>query len=899
MEEVHMRARQERLRGHVESWVPSLTYGYHGYIRCDDQTRIPGLVLVNSTSLRKPGGMLSPRERVEFTPVSVLRGVLATDVIAFDDDREAYEGVDPEDDSSYVLAVLRYVNPDRYFGILELPDGRTAFLHFSQLQNPDVPVEPGSSIRCRLEQNRRKQPPRLEAFDAAPTRIGPGRRERAFDDVPFSRSGDELLARALLARERGDFSAAGELYERAMRESPSPRAVLSYAAMRRALGQEKEAARVFESGIRRFPSNPIIHEHAGLLAASVGDFAGAIRLLEHGLTLSRRRAEQSGEKGILLSLARTFNRMADRDGTALKAAIRYYEEASEKFGNRGLPFERDKRNFELARFRHQHYRGNLVVGFLRSAGFEIVRAQMLTDRTTAGDLVVKMNNPELAESYGLPNLMLVCCKFQSEVTLQDLDAFDERIRTWGRDNGCGEGAAVLFMASLSEEIQRILNTRISDRREHCPAIIPISQEEIERKPKTTEQSHLPAAGPSIPQEEIERQAALKKLREALDKWLFQRDLFATNSPVQGDRFFGRTNALARIASAVSGSRAVGIFGLRKVGKTSLLQEFCRRCSISGDVVLYSDLLKLSSERDTNYLYWGLANELRLHSSHLSPDFKWRLGGVFEQFADVPSDFKIELAFDADLRNVLKKIGSTQISPRPKVVLMLDEVERLLPHLHEPGCRGFFEFLSYFRAVCQETKDFTMIVTAANPGIQEAAQFDRRDNPVFNFFEEAYLAAFEESECSEMVAKLGRGMGMRFEAASCSQIFKLTGGHPFITRMFCSYISDVYKAERPRPIMPEMVEALVDRYVDLKGNKDFKEIFERLERDYPEERDLCVALAQAEQPVPFESVDKSSVRHLIEYELVRLEGKAVTLSMDLLRRWLKRNYGDSEGTKRNS
>ncbi|HZR20017.1 MAG TPA: hypothetical protein VFE51_22220 [Verrucomicrobiae bacterium] len=120
----------------------------------------------------------------------------------------------------------------------------------------------------------------------------------------------------------------------------------------------------------------------------------------------------------------------------------------------------------------------------------------------------------------------------------------------------------------------------------------------------------------------------KTLRTTLDKWLFRRDLFAANAPVQGDRFFARTNALSQIGDAVASSKSVGIFGLRKVGKTSLLHEIRRRCMESGDVVLYLDLLAVPEHiTNTDWLYWELANQLRQNTADLNAQIKWRLGGV--------------------------------------------------------------------------------------------------------------------------------------------------------------------------------------------------------------------------------------------------------------------------------
>jgi hypothetical protein len=223
--------------------------------------------------------------------------------------------------------------------------------------------------------------------------------------------------------------------------------------------------------------------------------------------------------------------------------------------------------------------------------------------------------------------------------------------------------------------------------------------------------------------------------------------------------------------------------------------------------------------------------------------------------------------------------------------MLDEIERLLPiRLGEPGFKGFVALFSYFRGLSQQTKDFTMIVTAANPSIQEAAQFERRDNPVFNYFQEVYLKFFDPAECQKMISALGKGMGIRFEAHSCDRIYRLTGGHPFITRMFCSFIAENC-AERPLTVTAQTVDSFVETYLNLKGDKDFNEIFERFKRDYPEELKFCLQLAESEKPVEFDKSNKDKVRHLIGYQLVRLEGDLLTLSMELMKDWLRINYGN--------
>jgi len=138
------------------------------------------------------------------------------------------------------------------------------------------------------------------------------------------------------------------------------------------------------------------------------------------------------------------------------------------------------------------------------------------------------------------------------------------------------------------------------------------------------------------------------------------------------------------------------------------------------------------------------------------------------------------------------------------------------------------------------------------------------------------------------------MGIAFDGSVCDLIYSLTGGHPFITRQLCSFLAEKY-SDRPLRVTGEMVRAALDDYLDLRADKDFNEIFERLSRDYPEERDVCLELARHEGLVPIDSLTEKrkgtrpALRHLLGYQLAQADGSEVKLSMELMRRWLRRSY----------
>jgi hypothetical protein len=251
---------------------------------------------------------------------------------------------------------------------------------------------------------------------------------------------------------------------------------------------------------------------------------------------------------------------------------------------------------------------------------------------------------------------------------------------------------------------------------------------------------------------------------------------------------------------------------------------------------------------------------------------------------------VPVAFDSDLGSVLRAVRSSAFNPRPKVVLLLDEIERILPTEYgNPGFKGYFQFLGYLRGVSQQSSDFIVIVTGANASVAEIGQFNGRDNPVFNFFGEIYLPLLQPEECDLMIQSLGRGMGLQFTDAALYQIYVLTGGHPFFARHLCSYIAERC-TDRPLRVSDGLIAELVDSYMEFCAGH-FEEITQRLVRDYPDEFEILKMVATDEGVRTLDQLTiprqgaRMSLKHLVGYQLVRLQGGEVSLSMDLFRRWL--------------
>ena len=813
-----------------------------------------GALLVHRKSLRHPalGLSLAPGQRVLFTTEMVPRGLLALDVHLEDDEMDLLRA----DSEETVEGTVRQTNPERGFGFIELTDGRTVFFHISSIKNSNQLPKIDTSVRCTHVKTQ-KGYRALEVFC-----LDQQDADRS-SSAHHSTRGDTLLAQAVLARDRKDYDDARQLYRRGMSEIPSVQLVLSYAAFEKNLRRFDAAMDVYKQGINKFPRVAKLREDAGVLAAKLQRTDSAVQHLQSALDLCRN-TQQAGEVGVLLALARLYYRIDTM--VSLRRALKYYKDAKKVGGIQRI----DALSMRVARIRLQHHRGNLVYSFLQSCGFKIDDAELLPHSTTGADLIARIENTEINESYGISGSTLFRCIFKSKVSKFDLDDLDNRLAELAQTELVNDQIAFLILSSVPDELRSSLYRKI-DMNAHSQIVIPIAQEAMEK-----------AVSPLSP------------LRDAMDIWLYRRDLFAHTSPVVGSRFFGREGILATLRHAIAYGKPSGIFGLRKVGKTSLLQECERRAKSKGDIVVYVDLLRLPADiSDARWLYWRIGNLLRegAHDRGVS-SVKWRLGGRYADYLDLPDEFPVATAFDSDLSALLDNISRSDLNPLPKVVLLLDEIERLLPTGlgKEGGVKGFFEFFSYMRGVAQETTDFVIIITGANPSLVEVAQFDGRDNPVFNFFEEVYLKLLDPEETRSMMRRLGRGMGINFDDGACLRVHQLTGGHPYFARAYCSYVSKQHQT-RPVNISRTRVEAGVDYYLESSG-KDFEEIAARLKRDYPDELGVCIQLAHSSDPLPLEKGQRGniwshgSLKHLIGYQLVDVKDNKVGLTMELFGKWLR-------------
>jgi hypothetical protein len=382
------------------------------------------------------------------------------------------------------------------------------------------------------------------------------------------------------------------------------------------------------------------------------------------------------------------------------------------------------------------------------------------------------------------------------------------------------------------------------------------------------------------------------LERTLHQWLGHTDIYETHNPVSNAAtFFGRGHFINQLVLKISRGENFGIFGLRKIGKTSLVY---RLRELSRDhLVAYVDLQGVSSRR-TDEVYRRLVESLARDMRVKYPEMATPALTLLEPLDE---DDSVASRFHADVLAIRRALEQN-VSRPPNMLLLLDEIELMVPYGQSPGFEGHQEFFRHLRGLFQQERFIVSAVVGATPMVCRTPKWDGRDNPVFQFYDEVFLAMLDRVECDQMVQGLGELMGVRFDRESLDVIFEQTAGHPYVTRQLCSRLVRLYP-ERPLQTTAEMVSAAIEEYLAQRGDY-FSGVIEGYLNDDARRVVECIAMSDAgaeSRANILERFESPGDRHLADRVLGDLEligliartGESYALRAPLFRRWLRRSW----------
>ncbi len=461
---------------------------------------------------------------------------------------------------------------------------------------------------------------------------------------------------------------------------------------------------------------------------------------------------------------------------------------------------------------------------------------------------------KLRELYNLGDeVLILCCMNSIEQFRSRTKDFIDYLLGTNTEYKNRLDKVTCFLLDDNEDITDII---ASDRRQNPDArlIVPFSYSEL-------------SSG-------LSEDALLDRLRS----FLYERDLFGVATPLSSDSlFFGkdRTDTISELYGRYRQGEHGGVFGLRRIGKTSVLNLLKQRVCQDNGVAVFFDMSMLHHQRWNSLLHEIV---LRIQSEysfddHESDDVHLPKGFSLPEAAARYNEPKAALSFESDLKSLYKALGNRRI------LLIFDEIEQIgfstSPTAHWKTGNDALYFWQSIRAVYQMNPElFCFVIAGVNPMCIEISTINETDNPIFNMLSSLFISLFDINDIREMITNIGGHIGLQFQEEIFAHMIDDYGGHPFLTRKVCSLINaEILNENQQRPYL-----VTKNRYktqttqFQSELESVIQQILSVLKEYYPDEYELLKELALNGSASFKKKLKRGdhSVPHLIGYHLISKE-----------------------------
>jgi hypothetical protein len=258
------------------------------------------------------------------------------------------------------------------------------------------------------------------------------------------------------------------------------------------------------------------------------------------------------------------------------------------------------------------------------------------------------------------------------------------------------------------------------------------------------------------------------------------DLFSLKNAVTDSMlFFGREPLLNELRKHLTQGYPVGLFGLRKSGKTSALNNLA--ATLQGHVVAKVDLLQETAEKFGARIFKDVIDQIVRQCKR----------GVHEsKIKSTMSAAEAGPLFTEEILDLTKCV--TESGRQLPIIVVLDEVERVLPVTDDTPAKAneFNAFFGVLRALSQSRGVLALLVADLHPDCNSRNYWPQPGvgtNPLHNALVEFYVPPFNEEETHDMLNGIGGLMNREFHASLSRAIHRKSGGHPVLSRQLASLI----------------------------------------------------------------------------------------------------------------
>lgn len=338
------------------------------------------------------------------------------------------------------------------------------------------------------------------------------------------------------------------------------------------------------------------------------------------------------------------------------------------------------------------------------------------------------------------------------------------------------------------------------------------------------------------------------LSNRLRKFLYEKDLFGIAVPLKNDTlFFGkdRTNIISELYARYKQGEEGGLFGLRRIGKTSILNLLKLRIAEADGVAIYFDCSSSHHFRWNEFLRHIIKTIVTEYTVEKNENGNIVLNTDcnLEITEERYNEKDAAASFMEDIKQLHKMLDNRRI------LFILDEIESI-SYTTSPSKwwreeNDALYFWQSIRSLIQMNNEcLSFIVAGVNPMCVEIQSINKYDNPIFGMFKPIYTSLFEYEDIKKMVSSIGGRLGISFEDAVYAKMMEDYGGHPFLIRQVCSRINSELnekKVERPTTISIYSYNLKCEDYRQSMTSV-IEQILGVIEKYYPSEFELLKKLA---------------------------------------------------------
>lgn len=296
----------------------------------------------------------------------------------------------------------------------------------------------------------------------------------------------------------------------------------------------------------------------------------------------------------------------------------------------------------------------------------------------------------------------------------------------------------------------------------------------------------------------ERMVLSKHLQRFLGKGI---DPYDVRSPVSDVlNFFGREATAQEFKDQILDGHPIGIFGLRKIGKSSLMRY------MQHSMPYPTAWIDLQAGVDAPSLFSRILQAWN-NDARARFDLDLGLGKVKISPEKAGSEF-FELT-----NEILEKLEEDHIPKEAGLAIFLDEIELIMPPLNATGSEleSYFSLMRMLRGLVQEDGRISLIVAGVDPLVNRKDRWGNEQNPFYKLLQEEYLSPLHSDDCIQMVRNIGRQIELTYTDEALESIVRASGCHPFLARQLCSVAFNINK-RHPGEVSANLINQAQEQFL---------------------------------------------------------------------------------------